>query len=113
MKFKNLKYREERGQTFVEYTLLFGIVVAIIVALSPLMRRGIQATVKSVADQVGIQQDAEQKGGDSGKIDLAYTEGRAKKKKTRIERVGKIQYQYDDDTRSSVTQLINSGYTSN
>ncbi len=111
MKTENLKHKEERGQTFLEYTLLFGIVVAIIVGLSPLMKRGIQATVKSVADQIGLQQCAEQKGGKEGKVDYAFTDAKMRKQKTRIERVGNIMYLYDDETSAGIEQLINSGYT--
>lgn len=111
MNAQNLKYKEEGGQTFLEYTLLFGIVVAIIVALSPLMKRGVQAAVKSVADQVGIQQCAEQKGGEDGKIDYVFTQAKMRKQKTLIERVGNIMYQYDDETSTSIEQLVNSGFT--
>jgi hypothetical protein len=112
MEYKELKYKErQKAQTFLEYVLLFSIVVGIVIALSPLMKRGIQATVKSVADQIGLQQCAEQKGGEDGKIDLVDTRADVRKKKTRIERVGNLMYQYDDATIVASQQLTNSGFT--
>ncbi len=112
MKNRRLKYREEqRAQTFLEYALLFGIIVTIAMVLAPLIKRGIQSNVKFVADQVGLQQCAEQQGGLKGKVDSVKTYAQQKTQKTRIERVGNLTYQYDDETSFGTTQLINSGFT--
>lgn len=43
------------GQTFVEYTLLVGVSIGILVALTPMIKRGSQAMVKVVADELGVQ----------------------------------------------------------
>ena len=48
------------GQTIVEYTFLIGIVIAIVVAMSPMVKRSSQAMVKVVADEVGLQRESEQ-----------------------------------------------------
>jgi len=55
-----------RAQTFIEYILLFGIVTAILVAMSPMIRRFTQGMVKLTADQIGAQRLSDQQGGDSG-----------------------------------------------
>jgi hypothetical protein len=48
------------GQSVVEYSLIIGIVIAVLMVLSPMVKRSTQAMVKIVADEVGIQQNAEQ-----------------------------------------------------
>jgi len=104
---------EQQAQTFLEYTLLFGIVVALIIGLSPLMKRGIQASVRSVADQMGLQQCAEQTGGKKGKVEYVNTRMQNSKEKTRLERVGgNLTYQYDDVLSIGTEQLVNSGFSS-
>ena len=54
------------GQTFVEYTLMIGVSIAILLALVPMIKRGTQGMVKVVADELGVQQNAEQKNDGSG-----------------------------------------------
>ena len=53
------------GQTFIEYTIMVGVLVTVLVAMTPMIRRGIQAMVKITADQLGSQQNSEQIGGAS------------------------------------------------
>ncbi|MFH1360159.1 MAG: hypothetical protein ABIJ41_03880 [Candidatus Omnitrophota bacterium] len=48
------------GQTLLEYLLLVGIIAAALGVMSPLFKRGIQAVVKMTADQLAVQQEAEQ-----------------------------------------------------
>lgn len=48
------------GQSVVEYSLIIGIVIAVFVVLSPMVKRSTQAMVKVVADEVGVQRNAEQ-----------------------------------------------------
>lgn len=64
--FINSKILSSRGQTFVEYTLLLGILIAIMLAMSPMIKRGTQGMVKVVADELGVQQNAEQDDNNSG-----------------------------------------------
>lgn len=61
------KLAEISGQSIVEYSLLIGIVIAVGVVLSPMVKRGTQGMVKIVADEVGIQNQAEHQG-DGGLI---------------------------------------------
>ena len=48
------------GQSFLEYTILIGIVVTVLLMMNTYMKRGIQAMIKATADQVGNQAQAEQ-----------------------------------------------------
>ena len=84
--------RTKKGQTFIEYTLLLGIVVAVITALNPLVRRGAQAMVKLVADQIGNQKEAEQEGGKAGYLIQQYAVGRIDTAKRVYERAGVTNY---------------------
>ena len=54
-------FRKKKGQTFIEYSLLLGIVALVLIVLSPMMRRGSSGLVRLVADQVGIQNEADQR----------------------------------------------------
>ena|SRR3990167_1965266 len=49
-----------RGQSMLDYALLFGIVAIILFSMAPYMRRSIQGMVRTVSDQIGTQQGAEQ-----------------------------------------------------
>ena len=44
----------------MEYTLILGIVVLVFTTLNPMIKRLIQGMIKSAADQIGTQQNAEQ-----------------------------------------------------
>lgn len=48
------------AQMFVEYAIVCGIVVMILISMNVLIKRGIQGMVKSVADQIGNQANADQ-----------------------------------------------------
>jgi len=63
------KIRKKIGQTFVEYSLLLGIVVVFLLTMTPLIKRTAQGMVRAVADQLGNQADADQGGGTAGQLD--------------------------------------------
>ncbi len=48
-----------KGQTIVEYSLLLGIVIAVLLILTPMVKRSTQGMVKVVADELGYQRNAE------------------------------------------------------
>lgn len=62
---KFLRMFRRRGQTFVEYTLMIGIAIAVMLAVAPMIKRGTQGMVKVVADELGVQQNAENIGAQS------------------------------------------------
>ncbi len=57
LKIKNFN---RRGQSIVEYATILGIVTFILMAMNPMIKRAIQGTIKTVADQIGFQEKAEQ-----------------------------------------------------
>ena len=103
---------KKSAQTFIEYTLLFGILISLLIAMTPLMKRGIQGMIKVVADQVGTQQNADQPGGKSGQLDNAYIVTRVDSEKNVRERLGDTTYDFiKEDVATESTISSNVGFT--
>ncbi len=83
-----------RGQSFVEYTLMIGVVVAVLLAMGTLYRRAIQGAVKLVADQIGNQNRADQPGGEQGYLVLSNTITRTSTAVDRIEEPGVVGFDF-------------------
>lgn len=49
---------KRRAQSIMEYSIVLGVVVAILVGMQVYLKRGIQAGIKIAADQVGVQNKA-------------------------------------------------------
>jgi len=47
------------SQSIIEYVLVIGVVMAVLIGMQAYMKRGIQGVIKTVADQVGQQSKAE------------------------------------------------------
>src|SRR3990167_6310436 len=62
----------KHGQSLLEYVILISIVGAVLVAMGPYMKRGVQAVVKVTADQLANQEQAEQSV-DSGYLVEAFS----------------------------------------
>ena len=105
-------FRQLRGQTFIEYTLMIGALVMILVAMIPMVRRGIQAMVKVTADQLGTQKGAEQIGGRFGQMINSSTFTQISQDVKMGERLGVTSKDFVRDktyTQSSV--YLNQGFT--
>jgi len=107
-----LRQKRKKGQTFIEYTLLIAIILAVLSAATPMIRRGIQGMIKVVADQVGRQQNAEQTAGNSGYLISQFTAGRGEQTKRVLERVGTTNYVFGGrGTNMSTETITNLGFT--
>ena len=110
--YKNVKYSKLQAQTFVEYTLLFGVIVAIFIALTPLIRRSSQAMIKLVADQVSLQENAEQMGGDTGKLVTSEILTNQRREKNTRQFAGIMNYTFvQDDLEVHSDSVSNLGFT--
>ncbi len=109
---KNSLFRRAavEAQTFVEYSLLIGIVVAILLAMAPLLRRGTQGLVRTVADQIGNQQAADQDAG-TGHIEGLHTKSLTLQTKTRKEYLGTITSDVYETVGSATNEVSNLGFT--
>lgn len=52
--------RNSKAQSIAEYVLMGGAIIIAIVAMSTYVRRGINATIKVAADELGAQADSEE-----------------------------------------------------
>ncbi|MEW5894927.1 MAG: hypothetical protein AB1650_04105 [Candidatus Omnitrophota bacterium] len=104
--------RGYKAQTFLEYVLMITVVTAIMIAMSTMLKRGVQGMVKVVSDQVGFQVNAEQQGGTSGYL-VEMTTRFERDQGTRVrDRAGNITYDYvKDETKIDTVVLANAGYT--
>lgn len=100
-----------KGQTFLEYTIMLGVLILIFFAVSPMMKRGIQAMIKVVADQVGIQTNAEQTFDDRGHMELFNATTAVRVDKITQAVVNTTTYIYDDATDTTSMTLMNLGFT--
>ena len=104
-------FKERKGKTFIEYTLVIGILITVLIAMTPMMRRGVQAMVKMTADQLGSQQNAEQKGGRFGQLINSTSYSEVKQDIETRERLGVVSKDYTTDqvyTQSSL--YLNQGF---
>lgn len=100
-----------RGQSVLEYTILLGVVVLVMFAMGPMLKRGTQSLIKVVADQVGVQQNAEQKFDESGHLESSYTATRGSMDKQIQDLAGTISYVFNDVSVTTSNALINLGFT--
>ena len=109
---KKKKFGKDLAQTFVEYTLLFGVVAAIFIALTPLIRRAAQAMIKLTVDQVGFQVNAEQIGGRTGKLESSHILTSQRRNKNTREFGGIMKYSFDnDEVDISTNSISNLGFS--
>jgi len=107
---KNLLQR--RGQTFIEYSILLGLVAAFILAMSPFLRRGAQGMVKVMSDQIGRQNEGDQRGGKMGHMERADIDVDLTKDTRVVDRQGAVSYEYQmDETTTRSEQYSNLGYS--
>ena len=106
-----LRRRTNRAQTFMEYTILIGIVVTFLMAMSPILKRGVQGVVKILADQVGRQNESDQQDAIHGYMSSAHIDSSMARDIQRQDRLGNTTYVYQrDDTITSSEQYSNLGY---
>ena len=98
------------GQVLAEYTMIIGIIVMVLMAMSTPVKRGLQGMIKVVADQVGTQVNAEQKFDESGHLDSSWTSVRANTDQTTREFAGVTNYIYDDDVVTRSITVANLGF---
>ncbi len=99
------------GQIFIEYTIVIGVIVLVIFAMGTTIKRGTQAMIKTVADEVGNQAGADQQFDDTGHLESSHTATHTRASRTIDEFLGNTMYGYDEVTTSAVDISINLGFT--
>jgi uncharacterized protein (UPF0333 family) len=105
--------KQESAQVFLEYAIVVAAVITIMVTMGTFIKRGSQGMIKTVADQIGVQADAEQKFDDRGHLERSYTASRSYADKLKNENAGQTTYTYTETTDSSTNAVVNLGYTPN
>lgn len=101
----------KKGQTLLEYTVVLGVVVMILFTMGPMLKRGTQSLIKVVADQVGVQQNAEQKFDETGHLEASYMTARSSVDKQTTDFNGTMAYIFNDVTTTQTSTLVNLGFT--
>ena len=94
----------KNAQTVLEYVLMISAVTAVMVAMSTFLRRSAHGMIKMVADQVGVQQDADQKDDSSGYlVNMTVRVNKADSREVQ-DRLGEARYTYDE--RADIETVI-------
>ena len=98
--FRQILKNKQNGQTMIEYTIVIGVVTMVLFAMNPIIKRSAQGMIKTMADQIGTQENAEQDFAiDSSHLEDATTTTRVVIDKQRVESPGGvINYVYGDRT---------------
>jgi len=105
-----------KGQTLIEYSLVLGIIVTVVLAMQPMIKRSGQAMIKMVADQIGNQREADQRAFyensiAEGHLDYANAISQSIIDTQTIEFLGATSYVHGDTVTTSSDQSSNIGFT--
>ncbi len=103
-----------KAQSILDYSILFTIVTLTLFSIGPYIKRGIQAHIKTVADQIGTQRGAEQGANlelGQGYLISAYTNSQAQSGKGQDDFVGTFRYMTTDWAASQSNSQSNLGVT--
>ena len=115
LRSKQKKQRRHQAQTFVEYTVLIGIVTGLLIAMSTMIRRGTQEMVKVVSDQIGNQLMADQSSDpEAGRLINTASDVFVDRDTKTQQRLDVVTYNfYRDITQINTTTITNSGFQPN
>lgn len=108
---RDLIKKKLKAQTMVEYTVILGIIVTVVFFMTPLLKRGIQGMIKITADQIGFQENADQRFDDKGHMEAMYSLSRSQTNKTISETPGSVIYSYNDRISTESQTSSNLGFT--
>lgn len=101
----------KKAQTILEYTIVLGAIIIVMFSMGPMIKRGLQSLIKVVADQVGVQNGADQRFDEAGHLEESYIATRGSMDKQTQEITGTTRYIYDDLSTTGSNALINLGFT--
>ena len=97
-----------------EYIVVMAIVIAVLIAMNPMIKRGTQGFIKVVADQIGVQNESDQRFNSerAGHLQRSYSATRVKSDKVTIDTFGVVNYYYPgDEIQGDADQYSNLGYS--
>ena len=102
------------AQSLTEYVMLLGIVTLVFASINPLIKRAVQGSVKTVADQIGLQNESEQDVTSERSSFLEQANSiisPSLKIKRVIEIAGITTYKYEEFTIVLSNTVINAGFS--
>lgn len=104
------------GQTIIEYTLVISIILVVILAMQPMIKRAGQGMIKTMADQIGNQKESDQRSfyanaATTGHLEQSITRTEAVMDKQTAEFLGLTRYVYFDNSDADTEQQSNLGFT--
>ncbi len=106
---KRQKYHKKAAQIMVEYVLVLGLVIVMLITMLPVLNRMSQSMIKVVADQVGNQANGDQEFGESGRLVHQYDTTRTNTNKFLEHQADVITHRYDDTISRESESLMNLG----
>ncbi len=103
-----------RGQTIVEYIIIVGIVVVALFAMGPMFKRGMQSVIKGTADQLAVQDNAEQdfEPGQSH-MENSATDSVSRSRRAQLDTPGFTNSIVNDTSESTTKTLTDMGFSGN
>ena len=103
---------KNRGQSIIEYVVIIGVAVMALYTMGPSFRRGVQTIVKSTADQLAPQSNAEQDfSTDTGHMDISATKTNASVSRNMQELLYSTTTTASESTATATNTVTNSGFT--
>ena len=107
-----------KGQSILEYVLLISMVALILGAMTPMVRRSIQSVVKTTADQLRPQNEADQSVNEAGLLDRSITVAKTRNIRSVVPMLspdgisyGDILYVTRDKSSEMTNSVVNLGFT--
>ena len=101
-----------RAQSILEYMMVIGIVALVLTVMGPIFKRGIQSVIKSTADQIGVQNQADQTvTNTSGYLVESFTNRRIASDTLTEQSYGDVATTYVDAITTTSNTLTNLGFT--
>ena len=111
MRDEGRKIKPRKAQTILEYTIVMGVIVVIMFAMGPMIKRGIQSLIKTVADEIGIQRNADQRFDESGHLVSSDVSTNSTVDKVTSGLSGTTVYSYNDTTGTISATVVDLGFT--
>ncbi len=110
---RQTKNTKNKGQSLVEYALLLGTITLILMTMNPFVKRTLQSMIKLTADQIGVQNAADQNfnAEQGGFLESSYSATRVGVGKTTTDSFGEVTYEYDDFQGVTTCSVTNMGFT--
>jgi len=111
LKENKFKHNNTKAQSLIEYAIVIGIISIVLMAMGPMIQRGIQSMVRMTADQIGNQQCSEQPFDDTGHTEFSRTDSNVGLYDRTQELFGERTYGYGGFVQTKTITIANLGFS--